>query len=265
MNKYITKQEIWKDITDFEGYYQVSNLGRVRSLDREILYNRGQTPYLAKRNGRVLKPTTSNAYCEVTLTVGYKKEYKLIHRLVAETFIPNPYNKPQVNHIDENKLNNRVDNLEWVTALENQQHALTNGARPYGINSYNSKIDREDCKKILKLFYKYKLNAEEIAEVYNCSAGLILNIKDGKTWHFDDKNIVLTREKLLKYKPSGNSKFNEKDVEEILMEHYIKGKAKSTLAKEYKCGRTTIGRIFSGDFWLYKNNEYLQNLLDSYL
>ena len=100
-------KEIWKDIKDYEGLYQVSNLGRVKSS----YTNRGLTGY---------KDTCG--YLLVGLYKNNIRSSKKIHRLVAQAFIPNPDNKSQVNHIDEDKTNNNVSNLEWVTAKENLNH-----------------------------------------------------------------------------------------------------------------------------------------------
>lgn len=113
-------KEQWKDITGYEGEYLVSNLGNIKSIKR---YHRGYDV--------VLKPLKTgpdwkneNCYLQVTLSKKNKTEKKLIHRLVAEAFIPNPDNKPQVNHIDGNKANNHIDNLEWSTESENSNHAI---------------------------------------------------------------------------------------------------------------------------------------------
>lgn len=110
-------EELWKDIEGFEGLYQVSNLGNVKSLKRNIILKPGIVAY---------KKTKENGYYIVNL----KSKPFYIHRLVAEAFIPNPENKPQINHIDCNKRNNNVKNLEWVTREENIQHAYKNNLIP---------------------------------------------------------------------------------------------------------------------------------------
>ena len=100
--------EIWKDIEGYEGLYQVSSWGRVKST---------------YRGGRVLKGRkTKTGYLRINLCKNRNVKEYLVHRLVAQAFIPNPQNKPQVNHIDEDKENNHVNNLEWCTAKENVNH-----------------------------------------------------------------------------------------------------------------------------------------------
>lgn len=116
--------EEWKDIPFRKGMYQVSNLGRVRSLDREVYRNgpHGRKIFL-KRKGQILKQLkTPYGYLVVNLGKGYLQ--KRVHRLVAICFIPNPENKSTVNHKDGNKENNCVENLEWCTVKENNLHAM---------------------------------------------------------------------------------------------------------------------------------------------
>lgn len=104
------EQEIWKDIKGFEGQYQISTFGNVRSV--------------YKKSTKILVVfKTEKGYLRAKLHSKNKKHYVKVHRLVAQAFIPNPDNKPQINHKDGNKLNNHIDNLEWVTDLENKQHA----------------------------------------------------------------------------------------------------------------------------------------------
>lgn len=121
--------EIWRDVRGYEGLYQVSNQGRVRSLDRVLTYKNG-----AKHNykGKVLKPVLNNMGYE-TVSFG-RKRHQFIHRLVAGAFIPNPNNLPFINHKDENPRNNFPDNLEWCTQAYNLWYG-SNSER----NSYKRK------------------------------------------------------------------------------------------------------------------------------
>lgn len=119
--------EIWKAIEGYEGYYEVSNYGRVRSFTRvAVTYANGGTQV---RQGKIRKGTIdkTNGYSRLLLCVNGNQKSFNIHRLVAIAFIPNPENKPHVNHKDGNKANNHVDNLEWATAAENSQHAIRTG------------------------------------------------------------------------------------------------------------------------------------------
>jgi hypothetical protein len=117
--------EIWKDIKGFEGIYEVSNLGNVRSLDR-LVWNKANKVF-QKTKGKLLKPDSQNKnYKQVNLSNLEKSKKFLVHRLVALTFIPNPENKPQVNHLNEQKLDNRLENLEWATVSENVNYGNRN-------------------------------------------------------------------------------------------------------------------------------------------
>lgn len=104
-------EEIWKDVVGYEGLYQVSNLGRVRSCDRKTRNRNG----VVTKRGRLLSFFYYGGYLNVSLCMGGNKQNKKIHRLVAEAFIANPNNYPIINHKDENKLNNNANNLEWCT------------------------------------------------------------------------------------------------------------------------------------------------------
>lgn len=101
----------WKDIEGYEGLYQVSNLGRVHSLYRNIILKGSEDIW---------------GYIKVTLYKDGSPSIKTVHRLVAQAFIPNPENKPEVNHIDEDKTNNNVSNLEWSTRKDNLNHGTRN-------------------------------------------------------------------------------------------------------------------------------------------
>lgn len=120
--------EIWKDIEGFEGKYQISTYGNIRSFSKW-------------KHGAYLKfGKTGTGYYQVNLVKDGRNKIvsSRVHRLVASTFIPNPENLPEVNHIDGNKLNNNVDNLEWVSRSENIRHALKKGLIPIRLGGNNS-------------------------------------------------------------------------------------------------------------------------------
>lgn len=111
--------EIWKDIAGYEGLYQVSNLGQVKALSRRrMLGNK-----FCVSNERILRPRSCNGYIKTSLNKNGKGKDLFVHRLVAEAFIPNPYSKRTVNHINGDKADNRLENLEWATYSENNLHA----------------------------------------------------------------------------------------------------------------------------------------------
>lgn len=121
-------EEVWKDIEGYEGLYQISNFGRVKSLPKPHKNAHGY--YLTKE--KILSPRvcgTQREYLSVALQRDGERKQIKIHRLVAQAFIPNPNNLPEVNHIDENKGNNKADNLEWCT-------------RSYNVN-YGSRIEKQ--------------------------------------------------------------------------------------------------------------------------
>ena len=133
--------EVWKDIAGYEGFYQISSLGRVKSLARVITKSNGVKLNVKETIRKQSK--CPKGYLFISLNGENKRKMHKVHRLVAETFIPNPDNKPQVNHIDGNKRNNKVENLEWVTNSENQIHALDKGLVKRNINSHRSKRVRQ--------------------------------------------------------------------------------------------------------------------------
>jgi hypothetical protein len=155
--------EIWKDISGKEGEYSVSNYGRVKSHDRIVnAGRRGQR----HRNEMILKPSISKrGYCRVALEKG---KASLVHRLVAQHFIPNPENKPEINHKDGVKNNNHIDNLEWCTRFENEQHAWKTGRKKAlkGEKHPSSKTSDAVRKQIAELYLAGKRICE-IAEIVN--------------------------------------------------------------------------------------------------
>ena len=113
-------EEIWKDVENYEGLFQVSNFGRVRSMNKILELCDGR---VRRVKGKILKTSIIRGYECITFYHNNKSKTFKVHRLVAQAFIPNPKDFPQVNHIDENKLNNLVNNLEWCTAKYNNDYS----------------------------------------------------------------------------------------------------------------------------------------------
>lgn len=116
--------EIWKDIPGYEGLYQISNYGSVKSLDRYVKHYKGGSKLIKGKN---IAPKIDKGYLRIKLCKLGEKKYYTVHRLVALTFINNPNNLPVINHIDGDKLNNHISNLEWCTISDNTQHAYDTG------------------------------------------------------------------------------------------------------------------------------------------
>lgn len=189
-------QEIWKDIKDYEGKYQVSSFGRVRSLTRKVICKGGQRT----TKGKILKPTISrNLYLTVDLRQHQNHKTQLVHRLVAQAFIPNPKNYTIINHKDNNSQNNIVTNLEWCTQSYNVKYGYSKGnAKPTsgcfkkGNIPYNlRKVSQYDKQgNFIKTYSSVKLAAKSINQsptsIFNCLAGRA-KYAGGYIWRYADK------------------------------------------------------------------------------
>lgn len=149
-------KEQWKNIPEYEGLYQVSNLGRVKSFRQSTKYG-CQKEY-------ILKPTiANNGYAQVTLYANARRQKFLVHRLVAVAFVPNPSNLPQINHKDENRLNNSASNLEWCTAAYNNAYGT---ARIRATDTLSKPIEQVDIHGRVLAVYR---SARIASELLNCS------------------------------------------------------------------------------------------------
>ena len=172
--------EEWRDILGYEGYYQVSNLGRVRSCDRVAMRN-GVSVFV---NGRLLKPVLdSSGYFRIALYKDGKRAFFFVHRLVAIAFLTIDTSRNEVNHKNGVKDDNRVENLEWCTHLENMRHAIATGLKlpMFGENATNSLLTESQVVEIREL----RANGEKIrviAEMYGVSQGAISGAVYRNNW-----------------------------------------------------------------------------------
>ncbi len=170
-------EEEWKDIVGFEGYYQISNLGRLKSLPK--MY---QGKYRGEYIMKLFNDKQGYLYTMLNITKTRKRKHVLIHRLVAIAFIINNENKREVNHIDGVKNNNIVSNLEWNTRSENQVHAFKLGLDKPKIGSLNGKsILTENNVEFIKENIKI-ISIKKLAEMFGVSKSTINNIKYKKSW-----------------------------------------------------------------------------------
>lgn len=171
--------EIWKDIKGFEGSYQISNKGRVKSLARKC-----GTCY-KKESIRQLS-FTKDGYVKIRLSSNGKDITTRVHRLVAEAFLPNPLNKDTVNHIDGNKHNNCVENLEWMTRKEQLHHAYNTKLREAKAGAMNvqAKLTKAEVNEIRSLYKKNDKGYGSVAlgKQYGVSHRTILNIVNNLTY-----------------------------------------------------------------------------------
>ena len=160
--------EVWKWVEGYEGYYKVSNYGRVKTF-----------PHNPRKKVQILKPVlTSQGYLRISLRKKDNDKTIRINRLVALTFIPNPENKTEVNHIDGDKFNNCVENLEWCTDSENKRHAIKTGLQKTGAENPNAKLTKEQVIEIRQTYKKYskEYGSGALAEKYGVDRSTILNI-----------------------------------------------------------------------------------------
>jgi predicted XRE-type DNA-binding protein len=170
-------KEVWKDIPEYEGLYEVSNTGIVRSKDRI-------TPHGRFRKSQILSMHVNHGgYLRVALCKDSKKKFYSAHRLVALSFFGIDENKTQVNHKNGIKTDNRVDNLEWVTLSENMEHAYKTGlACKKGEQNHNRKLTNKDVLKIRHLRNAKKLKHWEIAKILGVTRKTVGNVLNGITW-----------------------------------------------------------------------------------
>jgi hypothetical protein len=182
-------EEIWKDIPEYEGMYQISNLGNVKS--QHYNHMSGRKP------GRLLKVTLmKTGYMSLELRMNDTNKRHLIHRLIAEVFIPNPENKPNVNHINGIRNDNRIENLEWCTQSENILHAFKMGTKvptgpKKGTKPWNTgkALSNQHKEKLSKA--KLGKSSPRRKKVINTNTNFIYNSLNDAALDFDIKPSAL--------------------------------------------------------------------------
>lgn len=155
----------WKWIEGFEGSYEISDEGDVKSYRR------------SKDEGNILKPSNQNGYLKVVLNNGGKSYHRRVHRLVAFAFLDKPEHKNQVNHINGDKHDNRDENLEWTTPAENTRHAINSGFLKVNEN----KLDPEKVKAI-RFLDESGFSRDSLSRIFNVTPSNIYQICERKTW-----------------------------------------------------------------------------------
>jgi len=156
---------------------------KIKNTNRNLIILDSGKIFDADKNCLTPVFENNNGYLKINIRAG-KQGY--IHRLVAEAFIPNPHNKPCVNHIDGDKKNNHPSNLEWVTYSENNKHAHENGLMPRqdrrGAMNGNNKLNEIQVRIIRRLRNDYKMKVRHICELFNIGATTVSEISSGKRW-----------------------------------------------------------------------------------
>ena len=215
------QDEVWKDIEGYEGLYQVSTCGNIKSLAKPRKNGNGRS-YIQKE--KLLKQSfTSTGYKKVELYKDGKRKSFKVHRLVAIAFIPNPDNKPEVNHIDGNKINNNIDNLEWVTSSENSIHAYETGLSPN----------------------KKELDEIRIIELYNKGAS-----KEEISRMFDVSNVVIARilkENGIRLRTKSEA-YDKYHLDELDLNELLKTRTQKQLAEELGCSQSLISKKINNKY-----------------
>lgn len=225
----LKEDEVWKDVERYEGLYQISNYGKVKSFKHRV---HGE-------NGVILKPHEYDAYSQYKLSDSNNKEERIpAHRLVATAFIPNPNNYPEVNHKNGVKTDNRVQNLEWCTRQQNiiHMHKVLYPHMMRGRRNPRTGITEEDALRIYELAIKEERTLEDIGEEYGISACAVVDIKVGRTWNY------VTKKEYVKNLHPG-SKLSDEDVKTIFYLAASGEVSYRTLADMYDLSSSRISDI----------------------
>ena len=218
--------EIYKIIPDTEGMYSVSSFGNVRNNTTMYILN----PFITARGYLQVSMQFTSRVNRITIDV---------HKLVIRAFVPNPYDKPYVNHIDGVKTNNKASNLEWCTPLENNEHAVKLGLIQSGEDSYLSILTE---KEVLTIIEKLKNGSRniELAKEFKVAHNTIDDIRCNRTWRYLERAPILG---------DGPIKKLTGDMIPIIRRMFLDGLKDGYIAKQFGVAPATINQIRNGNTW----------------
>lgn len=181
-------KEVWVDVKGYEGLYKVSNKGNVKSLYREVLKSNGKTQIIIEK---ILKPQDSgHGYNRVNLYKNKKPKMITVHSIVLEAFTNKRENGKVINHIDGDKKNNNLNNLEWCTSKENTIHGFKTGLIEKGEKHSRAKLKEKEVLEIKRIYFKGKCSQRELAKKFGVSQNAIYCIINGKSWSWLNEEVV---------------------------------------------------------------------------
>ena len=241
--------EVWKSIEGYEGQYEVSSHGRVRSIPRIIKMSMTSkktgrtTHYDYHHKGKMIAGTdNTHGYLCVLLSKKNIPTVKLVHRLVALAFIDNPENKPEVDHIDNVSRNNNVTNLRWCTRKENLQYASKMGILRERNNLQH--LDYADAVEIRRLYASGEASQLKIAAMYNTTQPHVSNIVTFKTWITDTKSAVNGK------RPHTAQYFSYKEAEKLRKMHATGNYTFVQVAKMFGISANHAASIVHNKAWV---------------
>lgn len=238
-------EEIWKPLKDFETSYEVSNNGKIRTLTRKVECHNGKIITIP---GKELKCSESKGYKKVMLHKNHEiVRQTTLHRLIAETFLANK--KECVNHIDGNKQNNDISNLEWVSYSENNKHACRTGLKPpqKGEKGSNAKFSNKEVEEIRNRCFYDRDRYEDIAKEFDMTPQAISDIATGKYYKEAGGPRIFKQTRYSNRLKTHDGKLTLDQKEEIQQKS---NNSKITeLAKEYNVGNSTISKIIEGKYY----------------
>jgi len=173
-------QELFKDIIELDCQFSISNFGRVIKKERKAISKSG---FRTIKEGEPLFQDNGKGYKQLYISLNSKRSVFYVHRLVADYFKDNPFSLPEVNHLDGDKSNNHVDNIEWVTRKGNKEHAVKNGLIPCGEDCSFSKLTEDQVRAIRRLYrMNPKFNKLKLSKKLNVSDATIHKIIKNQRW-----------------------------------------------------------------------------------